>query len=76
MSEAQRRRGTWPPAAGRPWTAEEDELARTLPVRKAAAAVCKYKSRGLLRLRPELGDLLDGSPPFPVAASTPTSILQ
>jgi hypothetical protein len=26
MSEAQRRRGTWPLAAGRPWTAEEEAL--------------------------------------------------
>jgi hypothetical protein len=26
MSEAHRRRGTRPPAAGRPWTAEEDAL--------------------------------------------------
>jgi hypothetical protein len=31
MSEAHRRRGTRPPAAGEPWTPEEDELARTLP---------------------------------------------
>jgi hypothetical protein len=37
MSEAHRRRGTRPPAAGRPWTAEEDELLRTLPPRAVAA---------------------------------------
>jgi hypothetical protein len=30
MSEAQRRRGAWPPAAGRPWEPWEDELVRTL----------------------------------------------
>jgi hypothetical protein len=29
MSEAHKRRGTRPPKAGRPWTPEEDELART-----------------------------------------------
>ena len=37
MSEAHRRRGTRPPKAGRPWTAEEDELARTLAPAEAAA---------------------------------------
>ena len=31
MSEAQKRRGAWPPAAGRPWEPWEDELVRTLP---------------------------------------------
>jgi hypothetical protein len=31
MSAAHRRRGTRPPAAGRPWTEEEDELLRALP---------------------------------------------
>jgi hypothetical protein len=31
MSEAHRRRGTRPPAAGRPWTAEEDRLLPRLP---------------------------------------------
>ncbi len=36
MSEAQRRRGTRPSAAGRPWTVEEDELLRSLPAREAA----------------------------------------
>jgi hypothetical protein len=30
MREAVRRRGIWPPAAGRAWTANEDELLRTL----------------------------------------------
>jgi hypothetical protein len=36
MSEAHRRRGTWPPAAGRPWTLAEDEAVCTLPAREAA----------------------------------------
>jgi hypothetical protein len=35
-SEAHKRRGTWPPAAGRPWTAEEDEVVRTLRLKDAA----------------------------------------
>ena len=30
MSEAHKRRGTRPPKAGRPWTAKEDHLCRTL----------------------------------------------
>jgi NUMOD3 motif len=34
MSEAHRRRGTRPPAAGESWTAEEDELLRSLPARE------------------------------------------
>ena len=34
MSEAHRRRGTRPPAAGESWIAEEDELLRTLPTRE------------------------------------------
>jgi hypothetical protein len=34
MSEAHRRRGTRPPKAGRPWTAEEDELLRALPAKE------------------------------------------
>ena len=37
LSEAQRRRGARPPKAGRPWTAAEDELGRTLPAPEAAA---------------------------------------
>jgi hypothetical protein len=37
LSEAQRRRGARPPKAGRPWTAEEDHLIRTLPAPEAAA---------------------------------------
>jgi hypothetical protein len=36
MSQAHRRRGTRPPAAGRPWAAEEDELLRALPVGEVA----------------------------------------
>jgi hypothetical protein len=36
MSEAHGRRGTQPPAAGRPWAAEEGELVRTPPAGEAA----------------------------------------
>ena len=36
MSEAHKRRGTRPPAAGRPWTADEDELLSTLPAAEVA----------------------------------------
>jgi len=36
MSEAHKRRGTRPPKAGRPWTPEDDELARALPPAEAA----------------------------------------
>jgi hypothetical protein len=36
MSEAQQRRGARPPKAGRPWTAEEGELMRSLPAREVA----------------------------------------
>jgi NUMOD3 motif len=38
MSEAQRRRGTRPPKAGKPWTEDEDEAVRTLPGAEAAEA--------------------------------------
>jgi hypothetical protein len=43
MSAAQRRRGAWPPAAGEPWTDDEDELLRTLP----AAEVLRRTGRTL-----------------------------
>jgi hypothetical protein len=36
IREAQRRRGTRPPKAGRPWTDAEDELLRTLPPAEVA----------------------------------------
>jgi hypothetical protein len=36
MSEAHRRRGTRPPAAGRAWSADEDELLRALPAQDVA----------------------------------------
>ena len=32
MSEAHKGRGSWPPAAGRPWSAEEDALVRMLRI--------------------------------------------
>lgn len=43
LSEDRRRRGVRPPKAGRPWTAEEDELLRTLP----AGEVAKRTERSL-----------------------------
>jgi hypothetical protein len=43
MSEAHKRRGTRPPKAGRPWTSEEDEAARTL----APAEVARRTGRTL-----------------------------
>ena len=54
MSEAHRRRGTWPPAAGRPWTTAEDEMARTLPAATAARRTGRclgavYSRRAALR---------------------------
>jgi hypothetical protein len=36
MSEAHKRRRSWPPAAGCPWTPEEDQLVRTLRIAEAA----------------------------------------
>jgi len=36
LSKAQRRRGTWPPAAGRPWSKEEDQVLRTMRPKYAA----------------------------------------
>jgi hypothetical protein len=36
ISEANLKRGAWPPAAGRPWTAEEDRMVRELPAADAA----------------------------------------
>ena len=39
MSAAQRRRGAWPPAAGEPWTDDEDELLRTLPAPEVARRI-------------------------------------
>ena len=44
MSAAQRQRGAWPPAAGRPWRNKEDELVRTRP----PAEVVKRTGRTLL----------------------------
>jgi hypothetical protein len=43
MSAAQRRCGAWPPAAGRPWTIEEDRLVKELP----AAEVVQKTGRTL-----------------------------
>jgi hypothetical protein len=54
MSEAHKRRGTRPPAAGRPWTPAEDALVRTLPPAEAArrtgrALEAVYSRRAVLR---------------------------
>ena len=49
MSEAHKGRGTWPPAAGRPWTPEEDGLVLALSLKDAAdrigRTVASVKSR-------------------------------
>jgi len=39
MSEAHKRRGTWPPAAGRPWTAKESALLGTAPDEEIARRI-------------------------------------
>ena len=64
MSEAQRRRGAWPPKAGRPWSAKEDALLRKLPTeevtartgRTLAAIYCRRRVLGLAkRIGPRKG---------------------
>ena len=47
MSEAHKQRGTQPPAAGRPWTVQEDELLITMPT----AEVLKQTGRTVLAIR-------------------------
>jgi hypothetical protein len=55
MSEAQKRRGVIPLAAGRPWEEWEDDLARTLPApevvrrtgRTLTAAYCRRTTLGM-----------------------------
>ena len=54
MSEAHLKRGTRPPAAGPAWSAEDDELIRTLPPKAAAertgrTLVAVYQRRNMLR---------------------------
>lgn len=44
MSEAHKRRRSWPPAAGRPWKAEEDELVRTLRIADVATRTGRTES--------------------------------
>jgi hypothetical protein len=58
MSESNKRRGAWPPAAGRPWEPWEDELLRTLPRNEAA----RRTGRPLASVtgRPRTLDLPDG----------------
>jgi Ni/Co efflux regulator RcnB len=55
MSEAHKRRGTRPPAAGVPWTAKEDQLLRKLPARDVAKRTGRtltavYARRNLLKV--------------------------
>ena len=55
MSQAHRKRGTIPPAAGESWTAQEDALVRSLPVAEAAEETGRtvsavYKRRRKLRV--------------------------
>jgi len=49
MSEAHKRRRSWPPLAGRPWTPAEDELVRTLRiaevVEQTGRSISAVKSR-------------------------------
>jgi hypothetical protein len=42
MSEAQKRRGAWPPAAGRPWTEAEDALLGKMLDREVAARTGRH----------------------------------
>src|SRR4051812_11511473 len=58
MSAAQKRRGAWPPAAGKAWSAEEDELLRTVP---AAEVIRRTKrSKGAVYSRRRKFGLKDG----------------
>jgi hypothetical protein len=55
MSEAQKRRGTRPPKAGRPWTKREERLLRALPAAEVARRTARtlaavYLRRSKLRL--------------------------
>jgi len=55
MSESHRKRGTRPPLAGPPWSAQEDEVVRTLPAVAAAARtgrslVAVYQRRNVLKV--------------------------
>jgi hypothetical protein len=58
MSEAQRRRGARPPAAGRPWTEEEDRQVRELPAAESVKATGRTLSAVYSR-RSDLG-VVDG----------------
>jgi len=54
MSEAHKWRNSWPPAAGRPWTAEEDELVRKLRPAEAAKQIGRTLS-AVINRRNKLG---------------------
>ena len=58
MSEANKRRGTIPPAAGRPWTVDEDDAVRTLSPKDAAERTGRtltavYSRRSVLKVKDE-----------------------
>ncbi len=55
MSEAHKRRWTRPPAAGRPWNVEEDELLRNLPARDVAERTGRTLT-AVYNRRVDLGD--------------------
>jgi hypothetical protein len=53
MSAAHKRRGTWPPAAGKAWTKREDRLCQTLPI----GEVMRRTGRSLAAVRSRRSDL-------------------
>jgi hypothetical protein len=59
MSESQKRRGAWPPAAGRPWTEAEDAVVRSLRL-KEAAKVLPGRTLEAIYLRRRKLKVLDG----------------
>jgi len=58
-SEAHKRRGTWPPAAGRPWTPAEDAVVRSLRLKEAAKVLTGRTVESIRSRRRTLG-LPDG----------------
>jgi hypothetical protein len=51
MSEAQKRRGAWPPAAGRPWTEAEDAVVRSLRLCEAVKVLTGRRTPEAVRSR-------------------------
>jgi len=54
-SEAHKRRGTWRPAAGRPWTAAEDEVVRTMRLCEAVKMLRDRTAESVRSRRRTLG---------------------